>query len=184
MDYEFKSERIGFRKWRESDKIVFASLNEDKDVMEFFPKTLSKIESDNFVLRINQKFKEYSYGLYAVDELATKNFMGFIGFGHPSFELGFSPFIEIGWRLGKQYWNKGYATEGALECIKYGFNKLKFQNIYAFTAKTNLKSERIMQKIGMGKYMEFEHPKIEFGSKLKTHVLYKIDNTALSKGHK
>lgn len=178
MNYEFKSDRIGFRKWRENDKEVFATLNENKEVMEFFPKTLSKTESDNFVLKINQMFKQCSYGLYAIDELETNKFMGFIGFWHPSFDLGFSPFIEIGWRLGREYWNKGYATEGALECLKYGFNKLKFQSIYSLTSKTNLKSERIMQKIGMEKHMEFEHPKIEFGHEFKPHVLYKIENTA------
>ncbi len=175
MKYIFTSERLGFREWREPDLQPFSEMNADKKVMEYFSKTLTKSESDNFVEKIKLMFSEYDYGLYAVDELSTKEFIGFIGYWHPSIELDFSPFVEIGWRIKPEKWNNGYATEGATACLDFGFGTLGFEEIYSLTSKTNLKSERIMQKIGMRKIAEFEHPHIELGSSLKTHVLYKIE---------
>lgn len=174
--YKFISERLGFRAWNENDYEPFAAMNSNENVMEYFPKALSKEESDNFATKIRSRFKEFGYGLYAVDELQTKEFIGFIGFSHPSFELGFSPFIEIGWRLRKDKWNKGFASEGAKRCLQFAFEHLDLNQVYSFTSKVNTKSEHIMKKIGMKKIQEFEHPNIELGSNLKTHVLYKIEN--------
>ena len=90
--------------------------------------------------------------------------------------MGISGLIEIGWRIREDKWNQGFATEGAKACLQFGFDQLNFKDIYSFTSKVNIKSERVMQKIGMNKVKEFEHPKIELGSHLKTHVLYKIGN--------
>lgn len=172
--YTFKSERLGFRAWTEKDRVPFAEMNSSKKVMEYFPKTLSRIESNNFVNKINVLFKNHGYGLYAIDELKTSEFIGFIGFSYPSFALEFTPCIEIGWRIRAEKWNKGFATEGANACLNFGFNQLNFKEVYSFTSKVNTKSERVMKKIGMKKIQEFEHPAIEFGHHLKTHVLYKI----------
>ena len=174
--YIFKSKRLGFRKWQEYDLQPFAKMNKDTRVMEFFPKTLTKIESDNFVKKIEKHFEDFGYGLYAVDVLADKKFIGFIGFMQPSFEAFFTPCIEIGWRIQHEFWGNGYATEGALRCLKYGFEELNFKEIYSFTATINAKSENVMQKIGMTKIGAFEHPFLENLSLLKTHVLYKINS--------
>ena len=174
--YIFKSERLGFREWTEKDEGPFAATNANENVMEYFPRTLSKAESDNFVTKIKSRFKEFGYGLYAVDELNPDEFIGFIGFAYPSFDLGIPGLIEIGWRIREEKWNQGFTTEGAKTCLQFGFDQLNFKDIYSFTSKVNIKSERVMQKIGMNKVKEFEHPKIELGSHLKTHVLYKIGN--------
>ena len=177
MEYIFQSERLGFRKWKEADLIPFCEMNSDKDVMEFFPSILSKLDSIKFADKINEQFLNYGYGLYAVEELKTTQFIGFIGFWHPSFELKHSPFIEIGWRIRKEYWNRGYATEGAVQCLNYGFNHLNFQKIYSLTSKINLKSIRVMNKIGMTKLEDFQHPNIQNNNKLKPHVLYVIEKS-------
>lgn len=175
-DYLFESERLGFRLWQEEDLIPFATMNSNSKVMEFFPKTLSAEESNQFVIKIKKMFEEHSYGLYAVDELETGEFIGFIGFWFTSFESYFTPALEIGWRIGSKKWGKGYATEGAKSCLEFGFRTFNFPEIYSLTSKINLRSERVMQKIGMQKIDEFEHPKIKDGNKLKKHVLYKIEN--------
>jgi ribosomal-protein-alanine N-acetyltransferase len=86
----------------------------------------------------------------------------------------FSPCIEIGWRLHKKIWNKGYATEGAKACLKYGYENLNLQDVYSFTSKNNKRSEHVMEKIGMIKIGEFYHPKIDRNHPLCEHVLYKI----------
>lgn len=170
--YYFKSSRLGFRDWGDGDKTPFALLNADPVVMEYFPASLTSSETDHFIERINDHFYEYGYGLYAVDSLVDNSFIGFIGLSHPRFESPFTPCVEIGWRLAKEYWNKGYATEGAMACLDYGFNALNIDEILSFTAVQNLRSENVMKKIGMEKIGEFDHPALP-GSWLERHVLYK-----------
>ena len=171
--YYFTSARLGFRSWKPEDLEPFATLCADPEVMEFFPSVLTRGQTAAFIERINSHFAEHGYGWFAVELLEAKEFIGFIGIGHPRFESFFTPCFEIGWRLAKEYWNSGYATEGALACLDYAFNKLEATEVYSFTAKTNLKSEYIMQKIGMEKAGEFEHPMLEEGSPLRLHVVYK-----------
>jgi ribosomal-protein-alanine N-acetyltransferase len=151
-------------------------MNQDEEVMEFYPKLMTQAETRGFVAKIKKMFEEYGYGLYAIDHLESQTFIGYIGFWYINFESPYTPFLEIGWKIKKAFWNKGLATEGATACLKFGFTQLHLKTIHSFTAKINYKSERIMQKIGMKKIAEFEHPKIESGSSLKMHVLYKIEH--------
>ena len=170
--YIFQSERLGFRLWTEDDKEKFAKMNSDKDVMEFMPKTLTYEESNGFILRINEHFITYGFGLWAVEIKETNEFIGFIGLLTASFESSFTPCTEIGWRLKKESWNMGYATEGARACLNYGFKELKLDEIYSFTAKINTRSINVMEKIGLKRIGDFNHPNVEDGSPLKAHVLY------------
>lgn len=149
-------------------------MNSDPVVMEFFPSILTTDQSLAFIQRIQQHFKERGYGLYAVETLDKHEFIGFIGFAHPHFDSFFTPCVEIGWRLGKQYWGEGLATEGAQGCLNYGFTTLGFRDIYSFTATINTRSERIMSKIGMKHIGEFNHPTLPDNSPLQRHVLYHI----------
>jgi RimJ/RimL family protein N-acetyltransferase len=171
----FTSERLGFRNWINSDKELFAKMNADDNVMEFFPNTRTKAESDALVERLQEHYTDFGFTFYAVDLLETNQFIGFIGMINTSFEAYFTPCVEIGWRLQKESWGFGYATEGAKRCIKYGFKELNFKEIYSITPLKNSKSENVMLKIGMQKEGTFEHPKIEDGHWLKTELLYKIE---------
>ncbi|MBU5256105.1 GNAT family N-acetyltransferase [Tissierella praeacuta] len=173
--YIFESSRLGFRMWQESDRVLFAKMNVSTEVMRYFPKTLDSKETDDFLSRIQEHFKKNGYGLWAVELKDTKEFIGFIGFLNATFEADFTPCVEIGWRLDNEYWNKGYATEGAKACLEYGFSKLNLSSIYSFTAEINKPSQNVMKKIGLKKIGKFDHPKVEVGSPLKRHVLYKID---------
>lgn len=172
--YIFESPRLGFRMWKESDREIFARMNANNEVMRYFPKTLDSRETDDFLYRVQEHFKEKGYGLWAVELKDTKEFIGFIGLLNATFEADFTPCVEIGWRLDNKYWNKGYATEGAKACLEYGFNKLNLSSIYSFTAEINKPSENVMKKIGLKKVGGFKHPKVEASSPLKPHVLYKI----------
>ena len=176
-NYLFQSDRLGFRPWKASDEVPFGQMNSDPLVMEFFPKMLTAEENRAFVKRIMDAFAENNSCFYAVDLLETGEFIGFIGFSRPRFEADFTPCVEIGWRLKKEVWGQGLATEGAKRCLEYGFDDLGFEEVFSFTATLNKRSERIMQKIGMSKIGEFDHPKIEKGHRLERHVLYKIDLT-------
>ena len=173
-NYLFKSERLGFRNWIDSDKEPYAKMNQDKDVMEYFPSIKTQEESYAQVTRFQKHFANNGFTFFAVDILETNEFIGFIGIINSSFEASFTPCKEIGWRLQKSSWGFGYATEGAKRCLEYGFNQLNFKEIYAITPLKNSKSESVMLKIGMQKQGVFEHPQIEDGHWLKTEMYYKI----------
>lgn len=176
-DYLFESERLGFRRWKASDREPFAALNANPDVMEFFPKTSSRAESDALVDRIEAHFEEKGYGLWAVERKEDGAFIGFIGLLDVNFDIGIEGATEIGWRLDQPFWKKGYATEGAKACLTYAFEELGKKEIYSFTATVNAPSETVMKRIGMEKVGEFEHPRVSEGSPLRKHVLYKKDLT-------
>ena len=172
--YVLSTERLGLRLWRPEDLEPFAKMNSDPEVMRYFPSPMSKKESEVAMQRIISHFSNYHYGLFVVETRSDQRFIGFTGFNRPAFESYFTPCVEIGWRLVNEAWGKGYATEAAAACLAYGFDKLRFDEVYSFTSVLNTPSERVMQKIGMKKEGEFEHPKIAEGSPLRTHVLYKI----------
>ncbi|NKI24366.1 GNAT family N-acetyltransferase [Paenibacillus dendritiformis] len=169
-----ETSRLQLRDWADTDLEPFQRLNADEQVMRYFPKTLSSEETREFYHAILAEFTERGYGLYAVEVKENKEFIGLIGFHRATFEADFTPCIEIGWRLKKEAWGKGYATEGAAACLQYGFNELGFRDVYSFTAKINKPSQNVMQKIGMSFIKSFNHPKVEAGSPLKEHVLFHI----------
>lgn len=172
--YEFTSERLGFRRWKPEDIPLFAALNSDPQVMEYFPSTQTLAQTTDRVRRIHDDFAQHGWGLYATDILDNQEFIGFIGFLYADFPADFTPCNEIGWRLKKSAWGKGYATEGAKRCLQHGFEQLGFTEVYSITALQNQRSEKVMQKIGMHRHGEFDHPKLEKGSWLERHVIYKI----------
>ena len=176
MENIIYTERLILRKWIDADFMPFAEMNKDIDVMKYYPSLSNEEETAAMMKRINSHFEQHGFGLFAVEKLNTKEFIGYTGFMIQSFESFFTPCIEIGWRLKKEEWNKGYATEAAEACLKYGFDTLQFKTIYSFTAVINSASERVMQKIGMIKDGEFNHPKIASTSLLWRHVLYVISN--------
>jgi len=176
MHYDFESERLGFRRWKSGYSLPFQKMNNDKDVMEFMPKCLNSIESDQFIERINAHFKKYGHSLWAVEVKKTKEFIGYIGLYTAEFDAEFTPCTEIGWRLSKDHWNKGYATEGAIECLDFAFNVLNIRKIYSFTSLLNVKSINVMKKIGLCKESEFDHPNLKIGHPLRRHVLYSLEN--------
>jgi RimJ/RimL family protein N-acetyltransferase len=172
--------RLKLRTWDEEDLLPFANLNADRMVMEYFPSTLRFEETQASFHRICAGFQKNGFGLWAAEEKASGQFMGFIGLSIPSFSASFTPCVEIGWRLARPFWDRGFATEGALEALKLGFERHGLAEIVSFTAKTNLRSARVMQKIGMSFAGEFEHPKVEASSSLCRHVLYKMTKQSWS----
>ena len=109
-------------------------------------------------------------------ELAITRFAGFIGLSIPSFEAPFTPCVEIGWRLDPEHWNRGYATEGARAALDFGFVSLQLAEIVSFTVPENVRSRRVMEKIGMthSPSDDFDHPALPQGHPLRRHVLYRM----------
>lgn len=173
--YLFTSSRLGFRTWIDDDIQPMTLLNSDKEVMEFFPFLPSKKQTIEFIRRMQNQFLEHGFCYFAVDHLATNRFIGFIGFSMQNFDSDFTPCVDIGWRINKNYWGKGLATEGALESIKYANKHLQLNRIYSMASKTNAKSIKVMEKIGMTYIKDFEHPKLRGNPGLKKCVLFAID---------
>ena len=172
--YIFESERLGFRRWEEEDRKPFEAMTADPDVMRFFPKLLNKEEANRLISRFEAHMDNKGYTMWAVERKVDGVFIGFIGLLEITMEIEGQGFAEIGWRLDKQFWKQGYAVEGALACIAYAFGSLAMDELYSFTAAANQASETVMQRVGMIKIGEFEHPKLDEDSPLKKHVLYKI----------
>lgn len=173
--YLFTSGRLGFRTWTAADIDPLAELNADPEVMAFFPGTVSRAQTASFVARMQEEYSNHGYCYFAVDELGSGLFIGFIGLSIQTFVADFTPCIDIGWRLHKKVWGRGLATEGAQRCLDFAFHTLKPAQIYAITPAVNLPSIQVMKKIGMRYIKSFIHPKLVADERLKTCVLYVAD---------
>jgi RimJ/RimL family protein N-acetyltransferase len=172
MSYLFQSARLGFRNWHERDIAPMAAINADAEVMKYFPAIATFDQTATFIERMQLEYAEKGYCYFAVDEISTDTFIGFIGLSWRTFEADFTPCVDIGWRLSPSAWNKGYATEGAIRCLDYAFGTLELDKVYSMAPKINTPSERVMQKAGMKKVGEFEHPLLKEYPELKECVLY------------
>jgi RimJ/RimL family protein N-acetyltransferase len=170
------TERLLLRHWLETDREPFATMNADPRVMRYFPATLSAGESDALLERIKTGHANHGFGLWAVEVPGVAPFIGFTGLAVPRFEAHFTPCVEIGWRLAAEYWNRGYATEGARAVLSLAFGTLDLDEVVSFTAVGNLPSRRVMEKIGMkhDDGDDFEHPGLSEGHRLRPHVLYRL----------
>lgn len=172
---ELFTERLILRRWRESDREPFARINADPRVMEFFPSTLTRAESDAMIDRIEARFSDRGYGLSAAELRDTGELIGYIGLSVPAFEAHFTPCVEIGWRLAAEHWGRGLATEGARAILDYGFHELHSPEVVSFTTVANKRSERVMQRLSMTRNPadDFDHPGLPEGHPLRRHVLYR-----------
>jgi RimJ/RimL family protein N-acetyltransferase len=172
--YLFTSERLGFRNWVDTDIPLMTAISADPEVMEYFPAPATPEQTLAFINRMKQMFADEGYCYFAVDLLATGNFIGFIGLCKQTYEASFTPCVDIGWRLDKAFWNHGYATEGAKRCLQFGFEQIGLTNIKAIATATNLKSFRVMEKIGMRKQLAFQHPMLIGDPRLANCFCYEI----------
>lgn len=173
---EVRTARLLLRGWRDADREPFAAMNSDPVVMEHFPETYGRERSDAFVDRIMARWAELRYGLWAAERLDSREFIGYVGLWPATFEAPFTPAVEVGWRLAAAHWGHGFATEGARQALRYGFDTVGLDEIVSFTAVGNVRSWRVMQRLGMvrDEAGDFEHPNIPPGHPVRPHVLYRL----------
>ena len=173
---EIETLRLNLRQWRQEDRPAFARINADPTVMKYYPSVLSVKESNAMAKKMELLIHKQGWGFWAVEKRDNKEFMGFVGLNKPAYQLPVTPCVEIGWRLAKEYWGCGYATEAANACLNVAFKQLNLSDVYSFTSVTNIKSQAVMQRIGMiNTDANFEHPMIPGNHPLREHVLYRID---------
>lgn len=172
---EFDTERLRLRQWQPSDLEPFAALNNDPRVMEFFHSRMERKASDAAVAHWQSQIETRGWGLWATEVRGTGEFIGFVGLQVPAAQLPCSPCVEVGWRLGHSHWGKGYASEAARGALRVGFEQLQLQEIVSFTAVHNLRSRRVMERLGMREdRATFQHPTIPEGSPVREHCLYRL----------
>lgn len=172
---EPETPRLHLRQWRTEDYVSLAALNADREVMRYFPRKLTKAESDAMADQCAALIGKKGWGLWAVETKADSEFIGFVGLHEPTVALPFSPCVEIGWRLHRRAWGKGYATEAARAAFQVGFDTLAFPEIVSFTALSNRRSRAVMERLGMVEdTLTFCHPSVPDDSPLRIHCLYRL----------
>ena len=171
-----RTQRLLLRRWRDSDRLPFHAMNADPRVMEFMPARLSPGDSDALIVRAERHFERHGFGPFAVELPDELTFAGFIGLSVPAFDAPFMPAVEVGWRLAFDCWGRGLATEGARALVRYGFEVLGLDSVVSFTVPENLRSRRVMERIGMthDPRDDFDHPLLPEGHPLRRHVLYRL----------
>ena len=168
--------RLILRTFEEKDIEPLSLINQDPKVCEFLPVMLSRAETEMMIKKFIDHHNKNKFSPYAVELKSTNEMIGWCGLMIPGFEAHFTPCVETGWRLGSQHWNQGYATEAAKAVLQYAFETLDLKEIVSFTAVNNIRSRRVMEKIGLhhNPLDDFDHPKIEKSHPLCRHVLYRI----------
>jgi RimJ/RimL family protein N-acetyltransferase len=171
-----QTDRLVLRGWRATDRIPLAAMNADPVVMEHYVAPLTEAESSEFVDRVERHYDVHGWGLWAVELAATGSFIGHVGLTLATFDAPFTPAVEVGWRLDREHWGHGYATEAARASLDHGFTVLGLDEIVSFTTPRNIRSQRVMEKLGMTRDRadDFEHPNVPVGHPLRPHVLYRL----------
>lgn len=173
-----ETDRLILRPWRREDFAPFAALNGDPAVMEYFPATLSRSESDALAERVGERLDSDGFGWFAVEEKDGDPFVGMVGISVPSYadRLPCGPCTEVGWRLARSAWGRGIASEAANAALDLGFRTLDLSEVVSFTAVQNTRSQAVMRRIGMTRDQscDFDHPLLPAGHRLSRHVLYRI----------
>jgi RimJ/RimL family protein N-acetyltransferase len=186
---QLHTDRLILRRWKLEDRAPFARMNRDPLVMEHFPSHLTEEQSNQLVDRVEAHFAQHLFGLWAAELRDQPGFIGYVGLAIPRFEAAFTPCVEIGWRLASAHWGRGLASEGAQAVVRHAFKELRFPVLVSFTVPANVRSRRVMEKLGMthDPSDDFDHPQLPEGHPMRRHVLYRLTrpnapNTAQESG--
>jgi RimJ/RimL family protein N-acetyltransferase len=177
---ERRTQRLILRPFRDSDRDSFARLNADPRVMQYFPRPLTRAESDALIDHLREHFETRGFGPWALQLPQLDGCIGAAGLAVPGFDSHFTPCVEIAWRLAPEHWGHGYAQEAARAALHSAFVHLELKQVVSFTATDNQPSRRVMQRLGMRRDPgeDFEHPNVAPGHPLRRHVLYRLDATS------
>ncbi len=175
--FRMETDRLILRAWQDTDLKPFAEMNADQEVMTYFPKTLDMEESAELIAKMRERTIVNGFGFMPVEEKGSGRFVGFVGLNRPVFAtpVGFEPCIEIGWRLARWAWGKGYASEAARAWLGFGFETISLEEIVAFTVVSNERSLKVMRRLGMREGQVFDHPSVPMSSPdLRPHRLFSL----------
>ena len=163
---------VHLRRLRAEDRQAFAALHADPAVMRYFAAPWTRQESDIVFDNIEQHWSEHGFGAWAIE--AGEEFAGWTGLKQFTNEMFFAPCVGLSYLLAARYWGQGLATAAAGEVLRHAFEQLQREEVVAFAAAANERSLRVMEKLGMSRDREFDHPKLPDGHPLRRHVLYRL----------
>lgn len=168
--------RLRLRRWLTADRQPFARLNADREVMAHVGPPLDREASDALAVWAERGLARDGHGLWAVEVREGRRFAGFVGLNRPDFEAPFLPAVEVGWRLARWSWGRGYATEGAEAALEVAFMRLDLPEVVAFTVPANARSRAVMDRVGMthDPAGDFEHPRVATGDPRRFQFLYRL----------
>ena len=176
---EISTERLIMRSWRESDLGPWAAMNSDPEVRRYLGPLLTFEQAAAWVLNFQDDLDRYGFGFWALEVRASGEFIGCTGLRTLDEGMPFTG-VELGWRLARPAWGRGYATEAGLAALAYGFDAMGLPEIVAVTMARNLRSRAVMRRIGMttDPAEDFDDPDVNDGP-LRRHVVYrKLRHTA------
>lgn len=160
----------------DGDRAAIAAFNGDPRVGDWLGGTLDRAASDLLVDRIQACIAEHGFGFWAAERKADGAVVGLIGLAPIPADspLPLGPGVEIGWRLARDAWGRGYAAEGAAAALDWGLARLDRPEIVSFTARSNLKSQAVMRRIGLrpDPARDFDHPRLAPEHPLRAHVVF------------
>jgi RimJ/RimL family protein N-acetyltransferase len=173
---ELRSARLLLRDWRDADLEPFAKLNADPQVMRYFRAPLNRADSDAFAGRIRQRLHEDGWGLWAVEVVGEQPFIGFVGLARQTYGPQLTSAIEVGWRLAREVWGRGYAPEAARAVLEFAFGTLNLDQVVSITAARNTASRRVMTKLGLthDPAQDYANPALDEGHNLRPTVVYRL----------
>lgn len=178
-NFRIVTPRLILRPWRPDDLPSFAEQNADPVVMQYITGVLTKEESDAYVQRATSHFHRHGFCKWAVEAPGVADLIGAVGLTFVKFKASFTPAVEVAWRLNRRYWGRGYATEAAQASIVDGFNRVRLSEIVAMAALPNVASMKVMERLGMTRALDFDHPHHPEGDPLRRHVLYRLRRPSL-----
>lgn len=176
------TQRLTLRPWRHDDVDAFTALCNDPDVMAHYPALQTREQCAAGIARQQAHFAQHGFGLWAMERTDTPGFIGYTGIQHVPFEAAFTPAIELGWRLAREHWGHGYASEAARAAIAFAFETLRVQELVAFVIPANARSVAVCERLGMTHDAagDFDHPRIASGARSiaghpqQRHALYRL----------
>jgi RimJ/RimL family protein N-acetyltransferase len=169
--------RLILRPWSDRDFAPFAALNADPVVMRYLRGVLTREDSDAYARRAQRHLADHGFCKWAVEAPGVAPFIGAVGLSHVRFDADFTPAVEVAWRLDRRFWGQGYATEAARAAMQDGFTRVGLKEIVAFTTLGNIPSQRVMERLGMMRVTEFDHPLLAENSPLRRHILYQLETS-------
>src|SRR5215472_4617501 len=138
MTAPMQSGRLILRRWEDTDRAPYAALATDPVVMEFLASPARPETPDQWIDRQRARFAQQGFAYWAVEARDTGQFVGAVGLSRTTYQAHFTPAVGVGWRLCRQYWGFGYASEAAAMALRYGFEDLRLEQIVAVTVPANI----------------------------------------------
>jgi RimJ/RimL family protein N-acetyltransferase len=170
---ELLSARLRLRPWRAEDRAPFSAINAEPVVQRYLPPS-TRARSDGWLDRIDEQFAAHGWGFWAVEDRATGTLIGLCGLAPVPWDAFFTPAVEIGWRLSTAWHGRGLAREAAEASLDFAFGALRLERVVAFTVPANTASWGLMERLGMRRLGEFDHPNSTVDDPLRRHVAYEI----------